>query len=294
MPSIRALAYRITALHSSASFVEAIKTHWREYLMEAAELAVLMFCICLTGALLYGVESPLRNLPLSLPAKAAVMGVIVATTTFLLIRSSFGRRTGAHLNPALTLAYVWLGRIHRWDAVNYVVAQFLGGLAGVFIASQVIGRCLSADPVDYVVTLPGRHGNAIAFLAEFFLAAIFMGVVLFATNHRQWTRFSPLLVALITVLYYVLGPTISGFSVNPARSFSSAFFAQIWHGIWIYFAGPSLGMLIAAALYVRSMGANRVYCAKIFHDLRSPCPFPCRFEQLFRQPESNTPHELSS
>jgi len=95
-------------------------------------------------------------------------------------------------------------------------------------------------------------------------------------------------VALITVFYYVLGPSISGFSVNPARTFSSAFFARTWQGIWIYFVAPSLGMLAAAAIYLRSMGPSSVYCAKLFHDLSSTCPFPCRFHELMEESQSAT------
>jgi aquaporin Z len=276
--------YLITALRPSASLADALRAHWREYLMEAVELAALMLCICFSGALVYSSESPLERIGLPLAANAALMGVCVATATYLIIRSKFGRRSGAHLNPAMTLAYLWLGRIHRWDALYYVVAQFTGGLAGVFLARQLLGHLLAAPPVLYVVTLPGNHGTAVAFLAEFLLSAAVMGVVLFSTNHRRMTRFSPLFVALITVSYYVLGPSVSGFSVNPARSFSSAVFAWIWHGIWIYFAAPSLGMLAAAALYLRSVGPSRIYCAKVFHDLHTVCPFPCRFEELQQEP----------
>jgi aquaporin Z len=248
--------------------------------MEAVELGLLMICICLAGALAYSRESPLRHLSLSLTAKSSLMGGLVALSTFLIIRSKFGRRSGAHLNPAVTLAYLWLDRIHRWDAVSYVIAQFAGGLLGVFLACQILGRHLSSPPVQYVVTVPGEYGSAIAFVAEFLLSALLMSIVLFATNHRNLARFNPLLVALITVFYYVLGPSISGFSVNPARSFSTAFFAWIWQGIWIYFAAPSLGMLAAAVIYLRSMGPSSVYCAKLFHDLSSTCPFPCRFHEL--------------
>ena len=248
--------------------------------MEAVELGLLMICICLAGALVYSGGSPLRRLPLSFTARSFLMGGMVAVSTFLIIRSPYGRRSGAHLNPAITLAYLWLDRIHRWDAVSYVIAQFTGGLAGVFLAYQMLGHHLSAAPVRYVVTIPGEHGSAIAFLAEFLLSALLMGIVLFATNHRDLARFSPLMVALITVFYYVLCSSISGFSVNPARTFSSAFFAWIWNGIWIYFAAPSLGMLAAAAVYIRSMGPGNVYCAKLFHDLSSTCPFNCRFEEL--------------
>jgi aquaporin Z len=146
-----------------------------------------------------------------------LMGVIVAAATWLIICSPYGRRTGAHLNPAITIAYLWLERIHRWDAISYVVAQFTGGLVGVFLADKMLGHRLSAPPVRYVVTLPGHYGRAIAFVAEFVLSGVMMGVVLFATNHRRLTRFSPFFVALLTVFYYGLCWAVSGFSVNPAR-----------------------------------------------------------------------------
>jgi aquaporin Z len=278
-------SYLITALPRAASYPEAVRTHWREYLMEAAEVGLLMICICFAGALVYSEGSPLRHLSLPLTAKSFLMGGMVAASTYLIIRSRFGRRSGAHLNPAITLAYLWLDRIHRWDAVSYVIAQFAGGLVGVSLAYGMLGKHLAAPPVRYVVTLPGDYGSAIAFLAEFLLSAAVMSVILFATNHRRLTRFSPLLVALITVFYYVLCSSISGFSVNPARSFSSAFFAWVWKGIWIYFEAPSLGMLAGAAIYLRSMGPRSVYCAKLFHDLSSICPFPCHFEELMGNDE---------
>ena len=253
--------------------------------MEAVELGVLMMAICLTGTLVYSRDSPFRRFSLSATESGFLMGVMVAAATWLIICSRFGRRTGAHLNPAITVAYLWLGRIPRWDAISYVVAQFTGALAGVFLAFKLLGHELSAAPVRYVVTLPGHYGRAVAFAAEFVLSGVMMGVVLFATNHRRLTRFSPFFVALLTVFYYGLCWTISGFSVNPARSFSSAFFAWVWQGIWIYFAAPCLGTVAAAALYVRSMGPNKVYCAKVFHDLETTCPFPCRFKELFADEE---------
>ncbi len=278
-------SYLITGLGASATFAEAVRVHWREYLLEAIELGILMVCICLSGALIYSRDSPLQRLPLSPPERALLMGVLVAASTYFIIRSPFGRRTGAHLNPAITVAYLWLGRINRWDGLNYILAQFTGGVAGVFLAYHALGRHLSAPPVRYVITLPGKFGVAMALAAEFVLAGLLMAVVLFATNHRRLARFSPLLVAAITVLYYVLGPSISGFSVNPARTFSSAFFAWVWQGVWIYFAGPCLGMMAAASIYVRSMGPTRVYCFKVFHDLETPCPFLCRFRELFKDGE---------
>src|ERR1700722_7965834 len=91
--------FRITALCPSATLFDAVRTHWREYLMEAAEMAMLMLCICAAGSLLYGRYSPMPQ-GLSWLTRSAIMGAIVAGGTFIIIRSPFGRRSGAHFNPA--------------------------------------------------------------------------------------------------------------------------------------------------------------------------------------------------
>jgi len=274
-----------TALSPSASLREAIRLHWREYLMEGTEIASLMLSICVFGTLLYGSDSPFTNyVVISRESRSILMGIAIAATTFLIICSPFGRRSGAHLNPAITLTFLWLGRIHYWDAVCYVTAHFIGAVVGVAIARQIFGVRLSSAPVLYLVTLPGAYGKLPAFIAEFVVSGLLMGVVLYAANHRRLTRFSPIFVALFPMVYFALGSSIAGFSVNPARTFSSAVFAWLWQGIWIYFLGPCLGMLVSAAIYIRGSESDGVYCAKVFHDRQSPCPFPCHFNRLFREP----------
>lgn len=251
--------------------------------MEGAELGALMLSTCCCGTLLYSGDSPLSSLGLSPALRSILMGVAIAATTFLIIRSPLGRRSGAHFNPAITLTYFWLGRVHRWDAGCYVMAHFVGGAMGVLAAREILGMSLSTPPVSYVVTVPGSHGIPAAFLGEYLLSGLLMGMVLYASNHRLFVRLTPLLVALLTIFYYTLSSSISGFSVNPARSFSSALFAWIWDGIWIYFLAPWFGMMTSAAVYSRTIGPDRVYCAKVFHDMRSPCPFRCHFERVYQQ-----------
>jgi aquaporin Z len=275
--------FPVTSLAASASLAEAIGTHWREYLMEGTELGSLTLSTCIVGTLLYSTDSPLNYLELSRGFRSVLMGTAIAVTTFLIIRSPFGRRSGAHFNPAVTLAFLWLRRVHRWDALCYVVAHFVGAVLGVAVAHEILGVHLSSAPVRYLVTTPGTYGKLTAFIAEFVLSGLLMGIVLYASNHRFLVRFSPILVALLTVSYFAFCSSISGFSVNPARTFSSALFAWVWQGIWIYFSAPCLGMLTSAAIYIKRMGSNRVYCAKVFHDRQSTCPFPCHFERLFRE-----------
>jgi aquaporin Z len=275
--------YRVTTLSESASVADAAALHWKEYAMEATEISALMLSTCIWGTLVYSDESPFKSLGVSGVFKPIVMGISIAVTTFMIIRSPFGRRSGAHMNPAVTLAFLWLGRVHRWDAAWYIVSHFIGATAGVLAARQILGLRLSAPSVQYMVTIPGEHGNAITFLGEFLLAGILMATVLYSSNHRRLTHFTATLVAVLTIFFFALSPSRSGFSVNPARTFSSALFAGNWQGAWIYFVAPSLGMLSAAAIYVKTIGWNRVYCAKVFHDMHSVCPFRCQFEHVYEE-----------
>ncbi len=276
-------AFRVTELAPSASIADAVSTHWKEYLMEATEIGVLILSTCIYGTLIYADKSPIESFGLAPALKSMLMGTAVAMTTFMIIRSPFGRRSGAHLNPSVTLTFFWLGRVHRWDAAWYIAAHFMGATAGVFAARQILDVRLSAPPVQYMVTVPGKQGNAVTFLGELFLAGLLMATVLYSSNHRLLARFTPVLVATLTIFFFVLSPSRSGFSVNPARTFSSALFAWIWQGVWIYFLAPCLGMLLAAALYIETVGLNRIYCAKVFHDMRSTCPFRCQFEHVYEE-----------
>jgi len=275
--------YRVTTLSESASVADAAALHWKEYMMEAAEISVLMLSTCIWGTLVYSDESPFKSFGVSAGSKPIVMGIAIAVTTFMIIRSPYGRRSGAHMNPAVTLAFLWLGRVHRWDAAWYIVSHFIGATAGVLAARQVLGLRLSAPSVQYMVTVPGEHGNAITFLGEFLLAGVLMATVLYSSNHRRLTHLTPTLVAVLTILFFVLSPSKSGFSINPARTFSSSLFAGNWQGAWIYFVAPCLGMLSAAAIYVKTVGWNRVYCVKVFHDRHSVCPFRCQFEHVYEE-----------
>lgn len=276
------MSFRVTALAPDASIAEAWRTHRREYLMEAAQTGALLFCIGLFAALLY--NGPAFQLPQAM--RPFAMGAGVSVATVLLIRSRFGRRTGAHLNPAVTLAYFYLRRVHRWDAAFYVAFQFLGAVSGMWLARGVLGNRLAQAPVCYAVTTPGSEGEIIAFLAEWSLSALLMGIVLFTANHKRLIRYAPFAVGVLTIFYYGFCASLSGFSVNPARSFASALFAWIWRGLWIYFVAPVGGAVSAAVLYAGWLGGDHVYCAKVFHDTQSTCPFRCSFPELLLGEES--------
>jgi aquaporin Z len=264
-------------LDPSATLSEALALHWPEYLMEGAELAIFMLAASLFGTLLFYAHSPvLQRLP-NLPLRLIFMGLAMGLTAIGIILSPIGRRSGAHFNPAVSIAFLFLGKMHRLDTLFYVIAQFVGGAFGVFAARFLLGARLGDPSVRYVVTVPGRYGVFAAFLAECFMGWLMMTVVLAGANNPRFARFTWLFVGVLVMTYVIAFSTVSGFSVNPARTVASALFARVWTALWIYFLAPVAGMMSAAALYVMRSGSDAVLCAKIYHDQHSPCPFRCRF-----------------
>jgi aquaporin Z len=249
----------------------ALKEHWPEYLMEAAGLGILMMSVCAFGALLEYPLSPAFQIIRHPIARAILLGLARGLTAVGLIYSPWGKQSGAHFNPAVTLTFCWLGKVAAWDACCYTVAQFLGGLAGVLLTAALLGQWLADPPVDYAVTAPGPDGQDIAFLAELLISFGLMLQVLITSNTRRAARFTGLFAGALMAVYFVVERPYSGMSMNPARTFASAVPAQVWTGLWLYFAAPLLGMAAAGEVYLLSFG--RVYCAKLHHDNDKRCIF---------------------
>jgi aquaporin Z len=188
-----------------------------------------------------------------------------------------GKRSGAHFNPAITLSYLRLGKIARWDAIFYVVFQFIGGMFGVAVSVLILGSSLAAPTADYAVTVPGRYGTAAAFFAELFMASLLMGVVLWFSNRPSLANYTGYLVGILIVLYVLFFAPVSGFSINPARTTGSAVFAHVWTAGWLYFTAPLMGMMSASEIYLRIYGPDGILCAKLHPNTKYPCPFICHY-----------------
>src|SRR4029450_8288709 len=147
-----------------------LREHWPEYVMEAWGLGTFMISASLFGTLLFAPASPFPTLITSDSARRACMGIAMGLTALGIVVSPWGRRSGAHINPAFTITYWRLGKVAHWDAVFYVAAQFVGGLAGVLLMVPLLGRPFTQAPVRYVVTVPGPWGEGAALLWELVLA----------------------------------------------------------------------------------------------------------------------------
>jgi aquaporin Z len=199
-------------------------------------------------------------------------------TALTLMLSPMGKRSGAHFNPAVTLAFWRLGKVAGWDAFFYVVAQFTGGVAGLAFAAWFGRPIMANSAVNYIATLPGSDGPATAFLAEFSISFVLMLTILNVSNQPKLARYTPFIAAALVALFITFEAPYSGMSMNPARTFGSAFVGQIWTAIWIYFTAPVLAMLCAAHFYRRA--GRAVYCAKLHHHNSARCIFRCAFGEM--------------
>jgi glycerol uptake facilitator-like aquaporin len=116
----------------------ALTHHWPEYLMEAAGLGIFMLAACTFATLLEHPASPVRQAISDPILRRLLMGLAMGLTAINLIYSPWGKQSGAHLNPSVTLTFWRLGKVASWDALLYIAAQFVGGMTGVLLAAWVL------------------------------------------------------------------------------------------------------------------------------------------------------------
>lgn len=109
------------------------------------------------------------------------------------------------------------------------------------------------------------------------ISFILMSVILRLSNQPKLNRYTGLAAGALVMTYITVEAPLSGMSMNPARTFGSAFSANVWTSLWIYFTAPVIGMLGAAELYIRTHGVRTVLCAKLHHDNAERCIFHCAY-----------------
>jgi len=171
-------------------------------------------------------------------------------TALFIFYSPWTSPSGSHINPAVTLAFLRLGKICYWDAAFYILFQFIGGTIVVYGMQFLLGQALIDPPVNSVATVPGKSGAGIAFATEFIIAFATMAMVLFTTANDTLKKYTRFFAGCLVCIYVIVAGPISGFGMNPARSFASALPSHTWTSFWIYLFVPIAGMLCAAELFL--------------------------------------------
>lgn len=189
-------------------------------------------------------------------------GLLFAGCGSLVAVSPLGKLSGAHLNPAVSLAFWVQGKMHHRDILGYVVSQLGGGIVGVWLLDTVWGQ--HAHSIHDGVTIPGLGYTAFdAFGAEMVMTFLLVFGILLFVSSTALMRWTPLMTWLLVALLVWVGAPISGTSLNPARSFGPAFVTGVEVYQWIYWLAPPLGALLAVGLFRFVPGD--VLTGKLFH-----------------------------
>ncbi len=216
-----------------------------------------MFCI---EVFLVALEHPAypayRLIPQPL-LRRACMGVAMGAVIAALCASPWAKRSGAHFNPAVTLAFWSIDKIKAFDAILYIVVQFLGAVTGVAVATLFIGSAVAHPAVDFAVTSVGSPGMSWAFIAEFGMSFVLMTTILWLSARPRWAPYTPMIAGALIAFFITLESPLSGMSINPTRTLSSAIMAGHLEHFWLYSVAPIGGMLAAAGAYRYRQGRGR-------------------------------------
>jgi len=182
---------------------------------------------------------------------ALVFGLIIMVMVY-----ATGHLSGAHINPAVTLAFTLTRHFPARDAVAYVAAQ----LTGALLAALLLLAIWPEQPAELGATIPSV-GSGSAFVYEIVLSAFLMFVIIaVATDTRAVGAAAAIAIGGTVGLDALFGGPVTGASMNPARSFGPALASGEWSDFWLYTLGPVIGAAVGALAYqlIRGEPAGRV------------------------------------
>lgn len=226
------------------------------YLCEALGLGMFMFCAALATVIINDPDLFVRQHLQNELLRRLLIGVLMGLTALYILNSPFGKKSGAHINPAVTIVQFRLGNINKVNAFFYIIFQFLGGTAGMYLIHILMPRYIQHPDVNYIVTQPGKAGVAVAFILEFIISFILIVIVLYTNVKKNLSKYTATFVAILIAIFITLEAPYSGMSMNPARSFSSAIVSGQWNSYWLYCVAPVAGMICGDLFITKVLGFN--------------------------------------
>jgi len=191
------------------------------------------------------------NLGIGFVGVAFAFGLTVLTMAF-----AIGHISGCHLNPAVTLGLVAGGRHPAKEAVPYIVAQTIGGIAAAGVLYVIATGKAGAEIGGFASNgfgehSPGGYGMTAALVTEVVLTFFFLFVIMGSTDERAPAGFAPIAIGLCLTLIHLIGIPVTNLSVNPARSTGPAVFVGGWAlaQLWLFWVAPIIGGALGGLAY---------------------------------------------
>jgi aquaporin Z len=232
------------------------KFEYKLFLSEAIGTALLLFGGLNIVIFNWGEGSVVVKLIPSVLARTILTGFMFGCVGCLVSLSPVGKISGAHLNPAVSIAFWLRGKMKTNAMIGYIVGQMLGAAIGCWPLLFIWGD--QGRSIQYGITLPGETGVGRAFISEILATScliFYLYIFIGRKNLRNYTPYGiPILYSILNIFF----AAPSGDSTNPARSFGPAVITGNFSHYWLYWVAPVIGVILITGLF-KWKRVNRIY-----------------------------------
>jgi aquaporin Z len=224
-----------------------------KYFAELIGTFVLVFIGTGSAVLASGSNATHSGTAIGFTGIAFAFGIAVLVMVY-----TIGPISGCHINPAITIAMLAAGKISGKDSIGYIIAQIIGGILGsavlLVIANGMPGYDIITNGLGqngYGAHSPGGFSMISTLITELVMTFIVLFVIFGATAKNASPGFAGLAIGLSLTAVHLVGITVTGLSVNPARSLAPALFAggDALSQLWLFIVGPIVGALLATVVW---------------------------------------------
>ncbi len=243
--------------------------HWKEWGCELVGTGFQLFAGFSIVAIMEARGAPGRQLIGSSGLRLVMIGAAFGLLAAIVATTPLGKRSGAHLNPAVTLGFFLRRHTHAHDLVGYALAQTAGALGAAGAFSAICGTW--AVKVNHARTVPSAsvHPWVAAGIEAALTLALLLTIFSMVSSPRT-ARWTPLVVTGVLSGLIWAGAPYTGASMNPARTLGPDIVAGGYSALWVYFVGPLSGALLAVGLFDVLARERTTLTAKLFHDSNYP------------------------
>lgn len=234
---------------------------WKLFFSELIGTGLLLLIGLSLVIFMFGTGSPAEQLLPSVKLRQSITGFLFGSTGALIALSTIGKKSGAHINPVVTMAFLLYKKIDMHTAFAYVLGQLTGAVIGCL---PLLFWGEMGYSLNFGATLPGEgYSNFAAFLGEVITTFTMVTLLILFLAFRKIRAYTPAMFPFLYAIMVPLEADISGISTNPARSFGPAVISGVWQESYIYWIGPFTGAFLACI--VCSLLAKRITVAKLYH-----------------------------
>jgi aquaporin Z len=218
----------------------------------------------------WGDGSPVTKLIPDVPSRRLITGFLFGCTGCLVTLSPVGKISGAHINPAVSIAFWLRGKMKTHAMLGYIISQMLGAVVGC-LPLLLWGQ--QGRSVGYGNTIPGNAGIIAALIGEALTTACLIAIIFSFVGSPKLRNYTPYTMPFLYSFMVWAESALSGCSTNPARSFGPAVVSGVYTGYWVFWAGPMAGVLIVVGLFrwLRLHHYYRIEAARVsYHNHHSP------------------------